>query len=249
MTSNQRTDQELIDQARKWPRGEVGEGEWFNAMADRMETMRAILKRIRVLSHDSKISDMAIEALSGERSAPETSGCTCPPEQDWHLTACPVMQEAVRLVRTARKHDGSSVKAAACPPFNAKLNASIEAVAKILQEEAASDPQFPVRGLANYAASAERIIRAVSPEKASGGPHICGADGCPGHPNYNFCCTALKAKGKAYFETHEPPHCPTCACGISAGDPTPLNDSPGERDAYTVNGSENVTISNKRESK
>lgn len=50
-----------------------------------------------------------------------------------------------------------------CEPLDQDLNDKIFAVAKVLQEEAASDPQFPVRGLANYAALAERIIRAIRP--------------------------------------------------------------------------------------
>src|SRR6185312_4756084 len=34
------TDDELIEQARKWPRDGFGEGRWFHAMADRIEQMR-----------------------------------------------------------------------------------------------------------------------------------------------------------------------------------------------------------------
>jgi hypothetical protein len=32
---------EMIDQARKWPRSEFGEGYWFNAMADEIESLTA----------------------------------------------------------------------------------------------------------------------------------------------------------------------------------------------------------------
>lgn len=44
--STDRTDEELIEQARSWPRQGYGEGEWFQAMADRMEMMRAALEAI-----------------------------------------------------------------------------------------------------------------------------------------------------------------------------------------------------------
>jgi len=45
-TSDHHTDAELIAQARKWT-GDYGEAPWFNAMADRMEMMRAALESIR----------------------------------------------------------------------------------------------------------------------------------------------------------------------------------------------------------
>jgi hypothetical protein len=48
------------------------------------------------------------------------------------------------------------------------LNAQIEAVAKVIQAEAAADGRFPVEGLANYAAMAERIINALSTYRAEG---------------------------------------------------------------------------------
>jgi len=46
LPSDNRTDAELIDQARKWT-GDYGEGPWFRAMADRIEMMRAALESIR----------------------------------------------------------------------------------------------------------------------------------------------------------------------------------------------------------
>lgn len=55
-----------------------------------------------------------------------------------------------------------------CPPFDKAMNDRLYALARVLQDEAASDPHFPVRGLANYAAAAERILRVVlAPSKAS----------------------------------------------------------------------------------
>ena len=37
------TDAELIEQARMWPKDGIGEGRWFNAMADRIELLRGLL--------------------------------------------------------------------------------------------------------------------------------------------------------------------------------------------------------------
>lgn len=38
---------DMIEQARKWPRSDFGEGYWFNAMADQLEEARQILEPIR----------------------------------------------------------------------------------------------------------------------------------------------------------------------------------------------------------
>jgi len=38
---------EVIEQARKWPRDDYGEGYWFNAMADKMELLRAAADAMR----------------------------------------------------------------------------------------------------------------------------------------------------------------------------------------------------------
>ncbi len=38
---------ELVEQARKWPRDGFGEGYWFHAMADKLEQARRILEPMK----------------------------------------------------------------------------------------------------------------------------------------------------------------------------------------------------------
>lgn len=48
--------------------------------------------------------------------------------------------------------------------FDKELNDAVYTVAKLIQEECAVDPAMPKRGLANHAAMAERVLRAVVPK-------------------------------------------------------------------------------------
>lgn len=60
------------------------------------------------------------------------------------------------------ENQGVPDEPAACPPYDKKLNDSMEAIGKVLQEELASEG-FGNRGLANCMGMAERIWRAVNP--------------------------------------------------------------------------------------
>jgi hypothetical protein len=51
---------ELIEQARKWPRDGHGEGRWFNAMADEMERLAS---QLREKAHALDIAHATISQL------------------------------------------------------------------------------------------------------------------------------------------------------------------------------------------